>query len=672
MTPKRGGRPLRWVALIAALSVLAAACAGNSESATGTASETIPATEGGDATTAPDETTPAGTDSTGGTATATGPADTYRLGIFQDPITDNPWADSDTCCNSVWNRYVLQTTYGFLYDLSFPGLEPRASLAAIDEVPEPVQEGDVWVARIPMKQDAKWSDGEPVTAHDVVFTWETAYEFCLTGNWVDMVSAARPHPNCAGEESEETGGGERIGVLSVEAEDDHTVKVTFNDRPGLAIWGAGNGMWNMFIFPRHFWEPIVEEARNADDPKQALLTASGEGAPALGPTVFQEHVPGSHAHTVRNPNHHETGETISSGGVDYEVGPFVENIDFTLYGSQDAAVLGLAAGEVDLLLNSLGMSAGLQDQVIDNPALAAVVNPQNGFRYLGFNLMREPMSDLAFRRAMAVIIDKEYISDNLLQGIPYPVYSAIPKGNVAWYDPEVEEEIKADEMGGASHQERVEEAVRILKEAGYSWEVEPHYDEKGNFVPGETLIGPDGEPVRQLELLSPTPAYDPFRATFGQQIAASALEMGIPVANLPTDFNRLIDITFDEVVDGELQYDMFVLGWQLGNPAFPTFMRSFFGEDNLTVRTGGNNNTGFVNEEFEELLDRFDEARSVEEAKPIMSEMQRIIGREKPYVLLFETGILEFYNEERIDLPFTELLGGIQTLDGMQAFVSVR
>lgn len=672
MTPKRGGRPLRWVALIAALSVLAAACAGNSESATGTASETIPATEGGDATTAPDETTPAGTDSTGGTATATGPADTYRLGIFQDPITDNPWADSDTCCNSVWNRYVLQTTYGFLYDLSFPGLEPRASLAAIDEVPEPVQEGDVWVARIPMKQDAKWSDGEPVTAHDVVFTWETAYEFCLTGNWVDMVSAARPHPNCAGEESEETGGGERIGVLSVEAEDDHTVKVTFNDRPGLAIWGAGNGMWNMFIFPRHFWEPIVEEARNADDPKQALLTASGEGAPALGPTVFQEHVPGSHAHTVRNPNHHETGETISSGGVDYEIGPFVENIDFTLYGSQDAAVLGLAAGEVDLLLNSLGMSAGLQDQVIDNPALAAVVNPQNGFRYLGFNLMREPMSDLAFRRAMAVIIDKEYISDNLLQGIPYPVYSAIPKGNVAWYDPEVEEEIRADELGGASHQERVEEAVRILKEAGYSWEVEPHYDEKGNFVPGETLIGPDGEPVRQLELLSPTPAYDPFRATFGQQIAASALEMGIPVANLPTDFNRLIDITFDEVVDGELQYDMFVLGWQLGNPAFPTFMRSFFGEDNLTVRTGGNNNTGFVNEEFEELLDRFDEARSVEEAKPIMSEMQRIIGREKPYVLLFETGILEFYNEERIDLPFTELLGGIQTLDGMQAFVSVR
>ena len=672
MTPKRGGRPLRWVALIAALSVLAAACAGNSESATGTASETIPATEGGDATTAPDETTPAGTDSTGGTATATGPADTYRLGIFQDPITDNPWADSDTCCNSVWNRYVLQTTYGFLYDLSFPGLEPRASLAAIDEVPEPVQEGDVWVARIPMKQDAKWSDGEPVTAHDVVFTWETAYEFCLTGNWVDMVSAARPHPNCAGEESEETGGGERIGVLSVEAEDDHTVKVTFNDRPGLAIWGAGNGMWNMFIFPRHFWEPIVEEARNADDPKQALLTASGEGAPALGPTVFQEHVPGSHAHTVRNPNHHETGETISSGGVDYEIGPFVENIDFTLYGSQDAAVLGLAAGEVDLLLNSLGMSAGLQDQVIDNPALAAVVNPQNGFRYLGFNLMREPMSDLAFRRAMAVIIDKEYISDNLLQGIPYPVYSAIPKGNVAWYDPEVEEEIRADELGGASHQERVEEAVRILKEAGYSWEVEPHYDEKGNFVPGETLIGPDAEPVRQLELLSPTPAYDPFRATFGQQIAASALEMGIPVANLPTDFNRLIDITFDEVVDGELQYDMFVLGWQLGNPAFPTFMRSFFGEDNLTVRTGGNNNTGFVNEEFEELLDRFDEARSVEEAKPIMSEMQRIIGREKPYVLLFETGILEFYNEERIDLPFTELLGGIQTLDGMQAFVSVR
>src|SRR5690606_24343076 len=220
-----------------------------------------------------------------------------------------------------------------------------------------------------------------------------------------------------------------------------------------------------------------------------------------------------------------------------------------------------------------------------------------------------------------------------------------------WHDEEVEEEIKADEMGGASHQERVEEAVRILKEAGYSWEVEPHYDEKGNFVPGETLIGPDGEPIRQLELLSPTPGYDPFRATFGQQIAASALEMGIPVANLPTDFNRIIDIVYNEVVDGELQYDIVVLGWQLRNPAFPTSMRTFVWAQNLWVVTGGNSNSGFNVPESEALLDEFDQAPSLEEAKTFMSGLQRIIGRETPYVLLFEFGILEFYNEERIDLP---------------------
>jgi len=655
---------------MAVLSLVAAACSGGGGADT-TTGDSGPATTAGDSQ-VPDTT--GGSDSAGGSETAGGETAasgdaTYRLGIFQDIITTNPWADSDTCCNSVWNRFVLQSTYGFLYDLAYPGLEPRASLAAVEEVPQPEQEGDVWVARIPMKEGATWSDGEPVTAHDLVFTWNTAYEFCLTGNWTDMVSAARPHENCVSEDQEVTEG---VGVISVEAEDDYTVKVTFNDKPGLSTWGLGNGVWNMFIFPQHHWESVVEEARNSDDPKNALVNASGEGAPALGPTVFDQHVTGSHARTLANPQHHETGETISSGGVDYEIGPFVGDIEFTLYGSQDAAVLGLAAGEVDLLLNPQGMSVGLQDQVADNPELAAVINPQNGFRYLGFNLDREPMSDLAFRRAMAVITDKEYITDNLLQGVPYPVYSAIPRGNVAWHDPEVEEEIRADEMGGASHQERVEEAVRILTEAGYSWEVEPHYDQNGTFVPGQTLIGPDGEPVRQLELLSPTPGYDPFRATFGQQIAASALEMGIPVANLPTDFNRIIDIVYNEVVDGELQFDMVILGWQLGNPAFPGFMRSFFGADNLTVVTGGNNNTGFNNPEFEELLDQFDAASSFEEALPIMSELQRIIGREKPYVLLFESGILEFYNDERIDLPFTELLGGVQTLDGMQAYVAVR
>ncbi|MFP3915908.1 MAG: ABC transporter substrate-binding protein, partial [Actinomycetota bacterium] len=577
----------------------------------------------------------------------------YNVGIFQDIATDNPWADNDSCCNSVWNRYVLFPTYGQLYSLTYPGPEVKPFLASTEEVPVPEREGDVWVARVPMVEGATWSDGEPITAHDVAFTWNTVAQFCLGGSWPDLATPAAPHPDCGEEDEEAT---ETLGVLSVEAEDDHTVAVTFNGRPGLAIWGLGNGVWNMNVFPRHFWEPVVEEARSSDDPRQALITASGEGAPAAGVTVFDQHVEGSHARTVANAGYHRSGSTVSSGGVEYPLGPFADDVNFTLYGSQDAAVLGLAGGEVDFLLNPVGMAVGLQDQVNDNPDLAAIVNPINSFRYLGLNLEREPMSDPAFRDALAVIIDKGFVTDNLLQGVPYPVYSMVPEGNQVWHDPEVEAEIRKSQMGGASHQERTQEAVRILTEAGYSWDVTPGYDEDGNFQTGQGLIGPDGEPVRQLELLSPTPGYDPFRATFGQQIAASALELGIPVANLPTEFNRLIELVYTPV-DGEMDYDMFILGWDLGNPAFPGFMRSFFGADSLTAESGGNNNTGFNHPEFEELLDRLDATDDLDEARDLISGMERILAEEKPYILLFATGVLEFYNSGRIQYPFTEVLG---------------
>ena len=41
------------------------------------------------------------------------------------------------------------------------------------------------------------------------------------------------------------------------------------------------------------------------------------------------------------------------------------------------------------------------------------------------------------------------------------------------------------------------------------------------------LIGPDGVAIEQLEILTPTPGYDPLRATFGNYISGVAQEFGI-------------------------------------------------------------------------------------------------------------------------------------------------
>jgi ABC-type oligopeptide transport system substrate-binding subunit len=108
---------------------------------------------------------------------------------------------------------------------------------------------------------------------------------------------------------------------------------------------------------------------------------------------------------------------------------------------------------------------------------------------------------------------------------------------------------------------------------------------------------------------------------------------------------------------------MFILGYSLGNAAFPTFHCSFF------CTGGDSNNTQYSNDEYDALAAEFDAAQAQEEAYDAMWEMERLIARDKPHLPLFDTGILEFYNN-RVQYPFTETLSGLQFLFGLQSSVS--
>ena len=643
---------VRLFALVAVLALVAVACddGGDATDDTDGGTETTVPDDTSD-TTAPDDTsdTTAPDDTSDTTAPAEGgELDTYTMGIFADVTTDNYWNTIDSSGSTVWNSYLWDPTHDALYDLAYPGIEFVPSLAA-SELPEPTQEGDVWVAEVPLKEGATWSDGEPITAEDVAFSWNVAREFELGGNWTDYVDAEV--------------------VTAVEAVDDTTLRVEFNEQPGLAVWGPGNGVPFIPAMPEHFWAPIVEEARGSDDPRAALLAASGAEEPASGPTVFEDREEGSFAASTANENYHNAGEEITSGDVTYTDGPHANNFQFTFYGGQDAAVLALANGETDFLLNPLGMQRGLQQQVEGNEDLTAIVNPTNGFRYMAFNLTKAPMNDLAFRRALSVLIDKEFVTESVLQGVAYPVYAMVPEGNTAWYNEEVANQIAEQQMAGAETQARQEEAIRILEEAGYTWETAPGYDEEGTFTAGSGLIDPDGNPIEQLELITPTASYDPLRAAFGNYISGAALELGIPIVAIPTEFNTIIQQVYVPNEQGELTYDMFILGWSLGNPALPTFHESFFGGNNLTVVNDGNNNTGYDNQEFNNLVQQFNQTQSTEEAYEVLWQMEQNLAENLPYITLFDTGILEFYNN-RVTYPFTETLSGLQFLSGEQNYVT--
>jgi ABC-type transport system substrate-binding protein len=259
-----------------------------------------------------------------------------------------------------------------------------------------VETDDGWTVTVDVRADALWSDGEPITADDVAFTYETVRDVGLTRGWTTAYPLA---------------GGDGPGLSAVEAIDDDTVRFTFDSEPGLAIWPNGPGIAP--VMPAHHWRPIVTDAVASEAPDLALLSTPGVGEPSGGPAVLEE-VAGTTVRLTPNPNFVRTGERVTSGGVSYEFGPFFDEMIFTIFSSRDAAAGAVAAGDVDIVLSPSGFDEASTALALEDGDVTAITNTPNGFRYLGFNLRRVPMSSLGFRNALAAMIDKELMANRTL------------------------------------------------------------------------------------------------------------------------------------------------------------------------------------------------------------------------------------------------------------------
>jgi len=596
------------------------------------------------------------------------PEGVYRVGVFEDVTTLNYWAANGPD-NTVWNSYMLPPRLA-LYGLSDRTFQFVPGIAAA--MPEPlVQEGDFWVATIPLRQDVFWSDGTPVTAKDFAFTANTALKFGLiAGNWGAWYDGSF--------------------LDRVEAVDDYTVKIYYHTKPGLARHEYGT--LQAPILAAHFWEPLVAEAAAPIDalgpePSEEELTAAQTeaqdnlfaidptGEPLAGTFLFKVWEPGAFLEDPANPNFADKGVTViqyangayqelwpdgtekfsfygeATGDIaaQFEVGPHVASAVFTIYGSQDAALLALQAGEIDFVLNPLGLQRGLLEQVQGNPNITVIENSVNGFRYMAFNCRRAPMSDVNFRQAVAILIDKEFVTGTVLQGIAFPLYTFVPAGNAFWYFDDV------PKLGqGLTREERINQAVALLEGAGYKWENDqkPVWD-AGNrqVVPGGRLIMPDGKPVPELQLWAPSAGYDPLRSTFAIWIETWLREFGIPVTANLAGFNVLVPRIFSEQ-----DFDMYILGWSLG--LFPDYLRDFFHSEQAVL--DGNNAAGYINPEFDALADQLLTCDTLDSCKEIANQVQLMLATEVPYVLLFDTGIVEAYNSANIEFPYTQTLSGLQ------------
>lgn len=528
----------------------------------------------------------------------------YRVGVLSGVSTDNFWAFHGGEA-SVWNAYILGPTKPALYALD--PITGTLDTEFASEMATPAAEGDSWSVLVPLSDSMAWSDGLPITAYDIVYTFDTVRELGLGGSW------ATAYPET---------------VQSMSAESSFELRIVFTERPTLAVWPHGPGLAP--IMPAHVWEDDTVETVEAE-----LYALSGKGDVGGGPLAISSIA---------------SDTIVSTVNAGYPFGNKPDSVVYTIFEDEAAAVEALGHGDIDSILSPHGLTTNNSQLASTYPSVSVDLSPANGVRYLGFNLTKAPMSDQEFRTALALLLDRTALAGSI-PDVATAAYSFVRPSNQVWFDQEGAQ-AAADRYAGTL-EARLDSAIDTLENAGYEWSTKPTLAADGTAVTGQGLRI-RGEASAPLTILTPGDLYDPYRPLYAAEVARALNWLGFDVRPVETDFESVVDLAFEPGEDGSLQYDMYLLGWTLGNPALPSYYRSLFAVD------GELNNTGYDSKGFAEQLARYENAYTFEEAKQALWDMEATLAEDLPYLLLYSSQIFEAYRSDRVTFGTVGTLGGLQ------------
>jgi len=599
----------------------------------------------------------------------------YKMAIFEDLSSTNSLSIYGPN-STVWNSYARlgMGLHGSLFGLAdktyqiVPGSAVADNDADFAKAQAFTKRADgKFEATVKVRANQKWSDGSEMTAEDVAFSYNGPLS-------LDPIRMGGGWPSNADPDFLE----------KVDVVDKYTVRFVLKQIPGIARWQYG--MLVAPLFQKKYWEPKFTAAKGSSDAIKALYANKADDEPSLGGFTLSQVNAGSFvAHQARkcsdllgcgtkieiySGGYVETKEgvyKIELGKKDrletsFIAGPKVDGVTHTIVGDQNAAVLALTDGKVDFILNPLGVAAGFRQQLSNTPGVATVQNPSNGIFYMSFNIRRAPFSEKAFRQAAGLMIDKEFVCQQLLNNLCNPAYTVVPLPNGYWVNPKFRSDDFLKGLGkNQTEGARAQAAIRLLKGAGFTWDNEPQADAARVTVNGRGLKY-KGQAVKEIELLCPHTGYDPFRATFCQHIESRLTKLGIPVRANLTGFNIIVSRVFDEQ-----KFDMWVLGWGLG--IFPDYLRDFFHSENSVE--GGDNPQGFNNKDFDKIADQFVAETDLTKAQALAFQLEEILADEAPYIPLFNAPLFEAYRSDRVKFPYTEVLDGIQNFSGMPSTIEL-
>ncbi len=288
------------------------------------------------------------------------------------------------------------------------------------------QDFKVWTFHL--RKDAKWSNGEPVTAQDFVYSWQrladpntaSPYESYLQyGHLVnidDIIANKKP-----------------ASSLGVKALDDHTLEVTLSEPVPY--------FYKLLIHPSMSPVPKAAIEKHGDAWTQPANIVTN-GAYKLKSWVVNERMV-----LERNPQYWDNAKTV------------INQVTYLPISSEVTDVNRFRSGEVDMTYNQLPIE--MFDKLKKEIPQQVHVDPYLCTYYYEINNQKAPFNDPRVRAALKLGLDRDIIVNKVKRQGDLPAYS---------YTPPYTDGMQLDkpEWMSWTQQKRNEEAKKLLAEAGYT------------------------------------------------------------------------------------------------------------------------------------------------------------------------------------------------------------
>jgi peptide/nickel transport system substrate-binding protein len=428
-----------------------------------------------------------------------------------------------------------------------------------------------------LKSGVTWSDGEPFTSDDVLFTYEAATS-------ADSLIAERFSK-----------------ITSIEAPDEETVVINYSeiDVGYIESW---RNTYGCGIIPRHATGEIDQITRW--DWNRAPI--------GTGPFVLSEWVAGDHVTVVRNDNYHIAGR------------PHLDRIDFLIVPSEEARAQMMLQGDAEIMLWP-GETYNEDFENAPNVELGTV--PGVWSTRLFMNLSRtfdddpgpEPphtlLGDLRVRQAISMAIDRNRIVDDILDG---RVTLANSPHIIGWnacdqdpydFDPDA--------------------ARQLMEDAGW-------VEGSGGIRQAQGAEYADDGETAEISLVTYT-AFLPMELT-ALAIQEDLANIGIRVNVSQEDFAVIFGGWEDGAPRKTGDFDMMLYDMSMGGVEPHATIFNLWHSSRIPSAEvpGGANYTRFNSPEADELIDAAGSTLDIEERQRLYCEMVGIEREHLPIVYLYQ------------------------------------